>query len=238
MICASTISSLLPRTDSMTERIRFVDDIGMFAFSRGKYTCRWQTKWCEKRCYNRKFYQVNPKLVEVDEADNFWWNSLSIKDFLKKMAKVGVKDRFRFAVRGEIWNTVEDIMMVREILLARKDVLFWIPTRAWRSLYMYSGIHRYILPLMNARAMASIDPMTNPLDIMRLQDDGWRLLFAGDNYVLGQCLLAPNGEAIRDKRDGWYRCPKTWLDESGACVSCTKGCFNPKRVDVHLKQHR
>jgi len=219
--------------------IRFVPDLGMFAFSRGKATCLWSTKWCRKRCYNHKFYRINPKLVDIDQRDNFWWSGTRTPDFLTMMEKVGVKDRFRFAVRGEAWTCDDDVERIREIALARKDVTFWIPTRAWRDKDLAPVIGVRLLRLMNVRVMASIDPTTaDPFDLQRLQDWGWRMLFAGDNAHGNQCLLG-EGAVIRDPvYSRYHRCEKTWLDEKGACATCTEGCFSPKRVDVHLKQHR
>jgi len=225
----------------MAEPIRFVKDIGMFAFSRGRGMCRWQTPWCRRNCYNNKFYAVNPKLDAIDKADNDFWRGADSADFVNAIrAAADYEDvpRFRFSVRGEIWMGRDDVERVMLIMRYLPDTLFWIPTRAWQDTIMRNFIAKTILPLPNARVMASTDPSITPEDEKYLLKMGYSVLFTGDNDSPDQLLLTEDGGTTEKRTAGMYRCPKTWGDERGHCAVCTEGCFSGKSVAVHLKKHR
>jgi hypothetical protein len=214
--------------------IRFVKATGLFSFSRGRDTCLWTTRWCSHRCFNKKFYSVNPKLPDRDVLDEAFWQGRSVSEIVKIIRDLDVK-RFRFAVRGEIWTRVRDVGKVRDIMSRCPDTLFWIPTRAWRG-KLRLEIEMQIMRLCNSRVMASIDPTTTPREELVLRESGWSMLFAGDNN-LDQLVLAPAG--VADSRTkGFARCAKTWKGAHGHCAVCEEGCFSAARVDVHLKQHR
>lgn len=220
----------------MASPIRFVKEIGLHALSRGESTCRWKTDWCRVHCYNRKFYRVNPKLPEVDESDNTFWMETPAADIAGMIRLLDV-ERFRFAVRGEIWICERDVDKVRRILNALPETLFWIPTRAWQVVGMEHAIEERILPLKNARVMASIDPHVSECTERALKQLGWSTVFTGDNEDPRQLLLSVNG--VREKRTRMHvKCVKTWSSAHGHCAECTTGCFSKERVDVHLKQHR
>lgn len=223
----------------MADPIRFIKELGLWAFSRGTKTCQWQTKWCAGHCYNKKFYRVNPKLTEVDTADELYWQEAEVEVFAKRIRALNV-DRFRFAVRGEIWQNSADILTVRHILEQCPNTLFWIPTRAWRTMHMVRSIEEQVLRLPNARVMASIDPTTSEHVEALLKRSGWSTVFAGDNNDPRQLLLAPKANMeLQEKRTARHvRCEKTWDHHTSACTVCKHGCFSPNRVDVHLKQHR
>lgn len=220
-------------------RIRFVKEIGLFAFSRGRATCRWRTSWCKRYCYNRKFYRVNPRLGEFDELDDKFWRETSAEEFAVAIPS-GI-ERFRFAVRGEIWIDLKDVMKVRRVLKARPDTLFWIPTRAWQVMRMQEPIEDLIMPLPNARVMASIDPTTSTYTFNALGRRGWSTVFSGDNEDPRQMQLfdiSGSGRFSEKKTASMVHCEKTWHHAAGHCAGCTDGCFSCERVDVHLKRHR
>ena len=113
-----------------------------------------------------------------------------------------------------------------------RDVLFWIPTRAWRDTRMYRLLRACILPEPNARLMLSIDPTVDELTEQALRDDGFSLVYVGDNDNPNQLLFT--GEN-RTKR--YARCRKTWDRAIGHCARCIDGCFSSGKIDVHLRQH-
>lgn len=222
----------------MADRIRYVSEIGLWAFSRGRQTCRWQTPWCQRHCYAKKFYAVNPRLPEIDEQDNFYWECNLGSAIARDIATaIGNARRFRFAVRGEIWYNVRDIEKVCSILKTLYDVTFWIPTRAWHDPIMRREIEFEVFGKTNARVLASIDPSDDEHEVKVLRGMGWSTVFAGDNEDPDQMLLASNGIVPKLSAD-MHRCEKTWHHRTGHCAVCEDGCFASHRVDVHLKEHR
>ncbi len=224
----------------MTEPIRYVKDLGMWAFSRGSGTCLWSTPWCQRHCYNKKFYNVNPKLREVDEHDNAFWLKTDcdrFADHLYGLART-VVPRFRFAIRGEIWNDTLDVAVVYTIMQRMPETLFWIPTRAWQNLHMRLMIQEDIFKLPNQRVMASIDPTVSERDVTTLRKNGWSMLFVGDNDSPAQLELGPGGTCVEKPTARMHRCAKTWDQQQGACADCSEGCFSNEQVEVHLKLHR
>jgi len=213
--------------------IRFVEEIGLYAFSRGASTCRWQTDWCSRFCYNRKFYRLGWKSDETDAADEEFWKTTGAPEFAEKVRALKV-ERFRFAVCGEIWTSSKDVLAVERILKLCPKVLFWIPTRAWQDNYMRKVIRSLILPLPNSRLILSIDPTVPESVEEELRADGFSLVFAGDNGDPRQLILG-RGE---NRTVRYTKCVKTWEERSGHCAVCETGCFSKERVDVHLYQHQ
>jgi hypothetical protein len=168
--------------------------------------------------------------------DDDFWKSCSYADFLAMMQQVGVKDRFRFSVRGEIWNNLEDMQKVRLIVLKRPQTLFWIPTRAWQSRDMLRYLMHFNDTIPNMRILCSIDPSIGPMVIEQLRYVGLSMVFSGDNDP-DQLRLTEQGVEPSPAAD-MYRCEKTWEHRSGHCAVCEKGCFSGDRVEVHLKKHR
>ena len=230
-----------PGVEDLTkQRFRFVKDIGLWAFSRGRHTCKWRTAWCSQRCYNNKFYRLNPKLDAFDAKDEEYWQAVTAEQFVADMPEQIT--RFRFAIRGEIWTSTRDVVKVSKILRARPDVLFWIPTRAWVAQGMQEAIVDHLFTLPNARIMASTDPTVAECTEQALSRAGWSTVFAGDNDNPAQTLLlndyGPCAQPAPSRLAGKMRCPKTWEYAHGHCAVCASGCFSDKRVDVHLRQHR
>jgi len=208
----------------MKTEIRFCQDIGMFAQDRSReYSCLHRTAFCEKTCYNGKLEKLYSSTIPgKDSRNDLYWNELNgtvLKNALKNRKLF--TGRFRFCTRGEAFRDASDIPKIREILLSNPEVLFWIPTRAWRNFSLRYLIQDEIMPLRNARVQASIDPSNDELEIELLKADGWSTMFYGDDTAT----------------DKGFKCPKTWNKAKGHCAVCEKGCFSEKRTDVHLKQH-
>lgn len=202
--------------------MRFCSDIGMFTIDRSRNSCVWRTEFCSEKCYNNKLYKVySHTMIPRDIINDIEWNELDgikLKNLLKKKKKPC--DRLRLMSRGEAFSNYNDVLKVDDILNENRNIIFWIPTRAWRG-YLYKELVNLRVKYKNARILASLDPSTDNNDIKNLKDDGWSTMFFGDN----------------DKTSGTYKCPKTWQHKKGYCYICKNGCFNIKRVDVHLKKH-
>ena len=224
----------------MSSPIRYTEEIGMYSFSRGRVACRWQTEWCTKNCYAAKFYRLGWSKDEYDVAYNSYWRGVESDQFVSDVLKAnnhGIPARFRFAVCGEIWAKPSDVEKVYLIMYQMPETLFWIPTRAWHDGNMAEAIERLILPMDNARVLASVDPDTTEDEFVWLRHRNWSMVFAGDNSDPNQMLLAPGG--TQEKLTArMHRCEKTWDQLSGRCATCEQGCFAPGSVRVHLKQHR
>ena len=217
----------------MREPIHYISEIGLWSFSRGCLTCRWKTPWCKENCYNLKFYSVNPKLPGIDRNDNDYWRLTHAQQIARRINDLKIA-RFRFAVRGEIWNTSADVMKVNEILRRCPNTLFWIPTRAWRHAYTREVIEALILPQPNSRVMASIDKTTLGEAEVELIYTGWSTVFTGDNSDPKQMFL----DGSENRTAKYMKCPKTWKHWKGYCRECKDGCFSAKQVSVHLKEHK
>ena len=222
------------------EFVRFVPPLGMFAFSRSRATCRWQTDWCSRKCYAKKFYKLRWAKDEYDQLDDDWWIAndwIRISEEIRRVASTGPTppSRFRFSVKGEIWNHPTDVVKVQGVLKALPSTLFWIPTRAWHCPEMEKCIRDYVMIFDNARVLASIDPCVSAHELDYLRSKGWSIVFAGDNER-GQMQLSAAG-AEPNLTDGMHSCAKTWEHREGHCATCEDGCFMAGHKEVHLKEH-
>ncbi len=146
-----------------------------------------------------------------------------------------VMSRFRFSVKGEIWNHPTDVCKIQGIAKALPSTRFWIPTRAWRCPEMEDHIRRYAMCMPNVCVLASVDPCVSEHELDYLRSHGWSLVFAGDNER-GHMKLGPGG-AEPNLTDGMHSCAKTWEQREGHCATCEDGCFKVGRKEIHLKQH-
>lgn len=181
-----------------------------------------RTEFCQRNCYNKKLYRIYPNMKSKDLRNERFWSTLTgtmFKTFIERKRKP--TNRFRFCSRGDSFPTISDVDRMRNILLVNEDILFWIPTRAWRDNTLRRKLIKEIMPLENHRMMASIDPSNTEDEIKGLQKDGFSTLFFGDDRDTDNRIL----------------CPKTWNDRHHFCIECGNGCFSDSRVDVHLKKH-
>ena len=221
------------------------EGIGLWCVNRGKDSCRWRTEAC-KDCYNRRLSRVYPATAnawEAEGSDNVRWNSVTA-DAFKGLARV------RLCTRGEPFSTVEDIYRIREWLTRNPSTKFWIPTRAWTTgirhgwnYTMVEHIQREILPLGNARVMASVDPFTAQM-LPKLQAEEWSTLYF-ESYAIPEGFTSE----VHPGSDfgNVVKCPKTWTVKKdpktgrlaglhGHCQTCNI-CFGTERVDVWLRNH-
>ena len=228
------------------QHIRYCDDLGMHTFSRGYDTCLWQTPWCKRECYWRKYRRMGWSTDESDQADNSLWQNARPYEIAREIFDAAghwvpetgeriAPRRFRFSMKGEIWTSQDDVVKVRAIATQLPTTGFWIPTRAWRDRDMRLAIKRW--STSNMRVLASIDPSVSESDIEMLRSEGWSLMYAGDNEDSNQMLLGEQGLEEKVTR-GMHRCRKTWEHKLGHCAVCRDGCFSEGRVEVHLKKHR
>jgi hypothetical protein len=158
-----------------------------------------------------------------DDRNEAFWAGLNGNVFQQAFdpKRKGPKNRFRFCTRGEAFSTDSDIDKIKSILEFCPDILFWIPTRAWRNKGLRARIESELFILPNARINASIDPTTSEKEFKGLRASGWSTMFFGND----------------EQRPDSYKCPKTWKHKKGHCAICRNGCFSTKRVDIHLKAH-
>jgi hypothetical protein len=135
-------------------------------------------------------------------------------------------DRIRFAAAGEALATPADVTRVESIIRTFPSILFWAPTRAWRSPALRDQIRKRLVTLRNARVLASLDPSNSLEEVAGLTSDGWSTMFFGTDRL-------EEGSPFR----GRYPCPKTWEHRHEFCRECSKGCFREGQVHVHLKKH-
>lgn len=207
--------------------LRFCSDIGMWAVDRSRKSCRFATPFCARHCFNNKFYRtwkrgMHSKDIQNDE----YWRLLNGNTLSETLSKKGNIRRFRFMTRGEAFSCLDDVTKIAGILAKLPKILFWIPTRAWRSEELRPAIERLRAEFPNARILASIDPTTTQDELTGLVQDNWSTMFFGDD-----------SKAMTAGFPGFKMCPKTWKHKNGHCAKCGNGCFANKRVHIWLKQH-
>jgi hypothetical protein len=140
--------------------------------------------------------------------------------------------RFRFASQGEAFSTAADVAKVESIIRTFPSILFWVPTRAWRSPALRAIVFDRVMTQPNARVMASLDPSNTSEEFRGLVEDGWSTTFFGINAIDSLQPIMFYGWA-----QGRFKCPKTWQEKKGHCALCRDGCFSRGPVHVHLKRH-
>lgn len=203
--------------------IRWCKSIGMFAIDRSRKTCVHQTPFCKLYCYNIPLYRFRGQpMLNRDKANDEFWDGLDGKKLTEILArKKNQTKRLRLCTRGEAFATSVDVRRVRDLIWRNPDTLFWIPTRGWRHPKIRAEIEEWVLPISNARVLASVDPTNTQEEIEGLKLGGWSTVRIG---------TYPRAE----KR---FRCPKTYEHREGHCTVCMDGCFSRERVDVHLRLH-
>jgi hypothetical protein len=219
----------------MLNETRWVEDIGMPAVDRPiSETCIHATEFCRATCYNNKLMQAFPRIHEKDVRNEEFWQQLdgdqlrAILGRSRNFQQMGQK-RFRLMTRGEPFKDFADVNKVRDLALKNPDVLFWIPTRAWRHPLLRLYIERQVKELHNVRLLASMDPSNTPEEWEDVKLSGWSTMFYGADDM----TVTPNGDRM-------FLCPKTHKKLKGHCGICKAGCFKPQskgRVDVHLSRH-
>lgn len=216
---------------TITDTMRFCDDIGMFAIDRSiPESCVHQTEFCKRECFNDKLYKLYPAMETKDVKNEIAWKAISKQsaiEFRNKLKRARRQtNRVRLMTRGEAFSDYADVERVRILLVHNPDSVFWIPTRAWRNPVIWSMVQSTIAPLPNARIHCSLDPTNDADETSWIDTMGYSTMYFGDDT----------------ETDSRFKCPKTWQTRKGSrkreyCSSCIKGCFADFKVDVHLKKH-
>lgn len=213
--------------------MQYLSDIGLYHIDRARASCRHKTSFCRTHCYMRKFYARAGESVFATWQRRLKdeWQALTPETFgrLLERRKHPTR-RFRFATQGEAFSSLDDVAKVSSIIRAFPEILFWVPTRAWRSPEHRARIEREAMTLPNARIMASLDPSNTEAEFRGLVSHGWSMTFFGIDDIDTQ------PDFFAGWAQGRFRCPKTWQGREGHCATCRGGCFTPQ-VHVHMREH-
>jgi len=224
----------------MSVEMRYCPDIALWAFDRPindiidaaiKGSCVWMSEYCKHTCYNLKLYKLYPAMRTKDIRNERSWQAITgaaVYAFLSRKRKV-VK-RARFMTRGEAISTYADLTRVKDICESTPEVMWWLPTRAWRDPVLRACIEADLMHIPNLAIHASTDPSTSVEEQAMLDAHGWSTMFYGDDSQL---------ETLTGHKR--FKCPKTHGKVKGACSVCVNGCFKRitkgETVHVHLSQH-
>ena len=234
----------------MNNTLRWCSDIGMWSLDRPindipntniTGSCIHRTSFCDATCYNLKLYRMFPAMLTKDIRNEQFWQSLptsmtdakdnpSLESLRKKFKNSRRQTkRVRLMTRGEGIKDKSDVQRVQVLCEEFPEIIWWLPTRAWRNTELRGLIQRYLMPLPNLALNASLDPTNTENEIRLLTSDGWSTMFFGDDtrtMMQGQRM---------------FMCPKTHKKLKNHCGICKGGCFGlisiGRRTDVHLSQH-
>jgi len=142
-------------------------------------------------------------------------------------ARARAVSRVRFCTKGEPFSEIKDIDLVKDIAVKNPEVLFWVPTRAWRHQEFREKIEDLLFDIGNLRIMASLDPSNTRIEAQSLKASGWSTMFFGMDDV---------EEAEETFGLKFTKCPKTHSGKRGSCQKCIL-CFSKRQMNVHLKEH-
>mgnify|MGYP003139501102 FL=1 len=238
----------------MDNTLRWCADIGMWVLDRpindipntnitGSGVNR--TSFCDVTCYNLKLYRMFPAMLTKDIRNEEFWQSLpttrrhtygnpSLESLRKKFKNSRRQTkRVRLMTRGEGIKDKSDVQRVRILCEEFPDIIWWLPTRAWRNAELRDLVQRYLMPLPNLALNASLDPTNTENEIRLLTADGWSTMFYGDDTR----EYSPTMRGM----ERMFKCPKTHKKLKNHCGICKGGCFGltsiGRRTDVHLSQH-
>ena len=223
------------------EYVRHCEDIGMFSTDRPindvgdtEGSCLHRTPYCDEKCYNVKLYKIYPKMADRDDRCETIWKKLNRhnSDFTKFFSRKRYDtSRVRHMTRGEAFKTSVDVYRVKTMCLLNSDIMWWIPTRAWRDTKIKALIEKELMPLPNCAINASFDPSNTDDEWKMMIDSDWNIMFYGDDDL--------TTDPIYGKR--MFKCPKTHKGLKGHCLDCKAGCFAQKAINrtaiVHLSEH-
>jgi len=218
--------------DTKEVRIRMNQDTKVPSIDRDKISCIHRSEYCNMHCYNNKMYKVFKLMYPADEKNEYYWNNGNIAHDVKKYFQRRKTKRIRFMSRGEAFKNISDIYKVQSIIKENKDIVFHIPTRAWRNKDLYVLITNELHnKFNNVRIFASIDPSNKIDEILKASKFCNGTMFFGDNDLHP---LQVQQEAFKITN-----CPKTWnKHKKVTCKNCMH-CYNVKKQNLHiwLKQH-
>lgn len=210
------------------------DGIEMWALDRPIASCTHCTAFCRKHCYTHKAYRQYHHIMPASDIKNeHRWGLLTGEKLAREVngknrrSRVRSVNRIRFCTKGEPLSEIGDIDKVADIATSCPDVLFWMPTRAWRRPEFREKTEAKLLSIPNLRVMASVDPSNSREEVQEIVSKGWSTMFFGiDNVDAAE-------ETFGTK---FSKCPKTHDAQHGSCQTCNL-CFGAKQINVHLKQH-
>ena len=228
-------------TQELNTLFRECKDIGMAATDRPindtenhEGSCIHRTDYCDQTCYNIKLYNMYENMANRDDRCETIWQKLdkSNSDFTNFFSRKKYDtSRVRHMTRGEAFKDIKDVYRVKTMCLLNPDILWWIPTRAWRNPRIKSLIEKELMPLDNCAINASLDPSNSKAEWQMLIDDDWNIMFYGDDTL--------THDPVYGKR--MFACPKTHKGLKGHCIDCKAGCFAQKTINrtqiVHLSEH-
>ena len=228
-------------TAELNDLFRYCEDIGMAATDRPindtknhEGSCDHRTDYCDETCYNVKLYKIYPKMADRDDRCETIWKKLNRhnSDFTKFFSRKRYDtSRVRHMTRGEAFKTSVDVYRVKTMCLLNSDIMWWIPTRAWRQPKIKALIEKELMPLSNCAINASLDPSNTDDEWKMMIDSDWNIMFYGDDDL--------TTDPIYGKR--MFKCPKTHKGLKGHCLDCKAGCFAQKAINrtaiVHLSEH-
>ena len=228
-------------TAELNDLFRYCEDIGMAATDRPindtknhEGSCDHRTDYCDETCYNVKLYKMYPKMADRDDRCETIWKKLNRhnSDFTKFFSRKRYDtSRVRHMTRGEAFKTSIDVYRVKTMCLLNSDIMWWIPTRAWRDTKIKALIEKELMPLPNCAINASFDPSNTDDEWKMMIDSDWNIMFYGDDDL--------TTDPIYGKR--MFKCPKTHKGLKGHCLDCKAGCFAQKAINrtaiVHLSEH-
>lgn len=228
-------------TAELNDLFRYCEDIGMAATDRPindtknhEGSCDHRTDYCDETCYNVKLYKMYPKMADRDDRCETIWKKLNRhnSDFTKFFSRKRYDtSRVRHMTRGEAFKTSIDVYRVKTMCLLNSDIMWWIPTRAWRDTKIKALIEKELMPLSNCAINASFDPSNTDDEWKMMIDSDWNIMFYGDDDL--------TTDPIYGKR--MFKCPKTHKGLKGHCLDCKAGCFAQKAINrtaiVHLSEH-
>jgi len=228
-------------TAELNDLFRYCKDIGMAATDRAinntknhEGSCDHRTDYCDETCYNVKLYKMYPKMADRDDRCETIWKKLNRhnSDFTKFFSRKRYDtSRVRHMTRGEAFKTSIDVYRVKTMCLLNSDIMWWIPTRAWRDTKIKALIEKELMPLPNCAINASFDPSNTDDEWKMMIDSDWNIMFYGDDDL--------TTDPIYGKR--MFKCPKTHKGLKGHCLDCKAGCFAQKAINrtaiVHLSEH-
>ena len=238
----------------MNNTLRWCSDIGMWSLDRPindipntniTGSCVNRTSFCDVTCYNLKLYRMFPAMLTKDIRNEEFWQSLpttrrhtygnpSLESLRKKFKNSRRQTkRVRLMTRGEGIKDKSDVQRIRILCEEFPDIIWWLPTRAWRNAELRDLVQRYLMPLPNLALNASLDPTNTENEIRLLTADGWSTMFYGDDTR----EYSPTMRGM----ERMFKCPKTHKKLKNHCGICKGGCFGltsiGRRTDVHLSQH-
>lgn len=176
-------------------------------------SCPGASEWCadpeEGACYaTRGFYVVQRTRYRSildylrDEPDAYR------EQLLEEVSRLRPGSVFRFHTSGDL-ESVRHIRIVRDVVMSRPDVPFYLYTRSWRIPALRRAIERYLFGLPNLTVWGSCDATTDE------PPDGWRSarVFPTADAVQGYGPVCPEQTG---RRASCSDCGLCWRARAGA----------------------